>query len=121
MYGYKKGGRPKLNDSEKRSKRITLRYDQEEYDEIKSKLEDSRYRTLSDMLREIVINGRYVHQVENKTEIKLMMFLGKFSVNLNQIAKVLNSISNPTQIQLETIETLNKIFDILDNHIFDKK
>lgn len=82
------GGRPKKNLAQKKSYRITIKMDTQQYYSLKASSKSSNM-TMTECARELISNG-YVKERFSVEHLSLMRKLSGMANNLNQIAKQAN-------------------------------
>ena len=112
--------RPKKEKTYEKSNRVTVRFTDEEMKEIQEK-SDKLHLSVSEYIRERVnrgkINVHYATDPETDPRRKLAEEYHKIGINLNQIAKHLNSGGIASDQLLIDIEEYSKYKDL---HISDK-
>lgn len=120
-----KGGRKRLGDR-KRKHAITLRFNGEELEKVKSILQsynlDFRKRgTVGPFLRKLILNGKTTKEKSIPDGISNLSYqINKIGTNINQLVKVANyknmrspnsnlerEMKKTSELMLELIETIN--------------
>ena len=111
--GKNKGGRPRLDITEKRIKDVRLKLNLNEYNKLKDLLDNSNYTTYPDLIRDILFEKSIkVYKVDKSKEQAIHEF-SKAANNINQIAHKLNSNPNPKQLVLnkKDVQKLDLMLD----------
>lgn len=96
----------------KRTKRLTMRYTDTEYAAISSRAERAGM-TLSEYVRDMALSGK-VEVHENRHDFQTMDQLRRIGINLNQLTKVANATGDiPPSLQTLT----SKLTAFLDDFI----
>lgn len=117
-YAKKVGGRPKSES--KRSKRVTILFNEKEYCQLKKIVEKSGGIEVSTLIRTLLFENKIPLKYEDKNSKELVFQLTKIGNNINQIAYYFNvkKTLNPV-LTIKQINELNKIKELLEN-IFNK-
>lgn len=88
----KKGGRPESEIKRDRVKKIY--FTEEEFEKINDMFFDGDYRNINEMLRDIILNGKYEIISDNREErlqrMNLLDQVKRIGNNFNQLVKSLN-------------------------------
>ena len=120
--------RPKTSDTDKLDNLICIRLSGLEKKLLLQRCSKEGYRTISDFCRAKLVRKREIKKVEASTEFieatqKLDYELNKIGVNLNQVAKRLNThsvyqFSNADrQVLLQLLSELKNCFAVLQNYL----
>ncbi|ANI89242.1 hypothetical protein A9P82_08025 [Arachidicoccus ginsenosidimutans] len=92
--------------------RIETRIDEQKFLELQSKLKNSQYRSMSELLRDIVYYKKIVVVTHDKSLDKVMERLSAIrselhaiGVNINQITRYFNSEGSPTKKVYHSMQT----------------
>ena len=92
---FKKNGRPLSKEEDKRTARIEIRLTQKDKRKVKRLLKRSKYRSMSDMIREILLHEKFtVVEVDPTGSTKRLLLASRakaIGINFNQVVKMLNS------------------------------
>lgn len=103
--------RPKKQMQDARSERLNLRLQPDERAEVETRAV-ALGLTPSDYARRLVIGGRLASVVAAKADPSLVLAINRAGVNLNQIARTMNSGAG--HIPLDLADTLARINSLLD-------
>lgn len=120
--------RPKTSDTDKLDKLICIRLSRLEKKILLQRCSKEGYRTISDFCRAKLVRKREIKKVEASKEFieatqKMDYELNKIGVNLNQVAKRLNThqvyqFSNTDRkVFLQLLTELKNCFAILQNYL----
>lgn len=116
------------SDNEKKLRTIIVccRFKPEEYERLKKLYETTRYRSFSAFLRDLVLNPKLIidmlgdskqDMIDRGQKVKLDILrreMGYIGNNINQIAKMVNSLHFVSRAELEQIlSELKKINDLI--------
>lgn len=105
--------RPKKQQQEARSERLNLRLQPDERADIEARAVALGI-TPSDYARRLVIGGRLASVVAKKADPSLVLAINRAGVNLNQIARTMNSGAGHVPLDLaDTLERINRLLDRL--------
>ena len=88
---FRKGGRPKKSDLDKRALLISARVRPDELAAIEARAASSNYACMSDFVRDQALTGRVLVRQFNTLSAIDRHDLARIGSNLNQIARVLNT------------------------------
>jgi hypothetical protein len=118
--------RPRLTDKEKRNTSLIIRVSREEKTRIKSLTKNGKFGCISDLIRTRIFNSnkRVVSlDQEASTQIKRTDYeLNKIGVNLNQIAKKINThdvyqfSSDDRLVFKQVLQELRNCFSVLQKY-----
>lgn len=110
LYVKRLGGRPPIEEKEKRNKKKTICFTEREYEKLKTEAEKTRSRDFNAYLRARIMNKKITILTEDKNLSKLIFQLARIGTNINQIAHYLNinKEENPT-LNNEQIQILKNI------------
>ena len=96
----------------KYTRMVTIRLSEDEYNALYSKVEDSNYRNISAFIRDLIYkrNVKIVKGIKCRKE--LIAELHKIGINLNQIARYVNSIKS---VDEQVLSELQNIKNLLKN------
>ena len=109
--------RPETPEDKKLGEGIRIRLTQTEKNHLTERCRKEGYRTISDFGRAKLLRKREIKRIEASEEFaeimgKMDLELNKIGVNLNQIAKKLNTYLG-YQLDSEDKKTLNNSYEIL--------
>lgn len=98
---YNKGGRPKMNFSESRNRKVTVRFTEEEFQYL-SKFGDN----LSDVIRDVFIKTFKQKNIviNTKKDIRFIGAINSIGVNVNQITKKYNTTGGLSNLDIDKLE-----------------
>ena len=98
---YNKGGRPKMNVSESRNRKVTVRFTEEEFQYL-SKFGDN----LSDVIRDVFIKTFKQKNIviNTKKDIRFIGAINSIGVNVNQITKKYNATGGLSNLDIDKLE-----------------
>lgn len=109
----KKNGRPLLKEEDKKSEIIKVRVTKKEKKKVEKLLKKSNYRSISHMVREIVLEGRYkIVELDPEGSRKKMLLVSQakaIGINFNQVVKMLNSKNTSYFTKNEKEKLLNQV------------
>ena len=110
LYVKRLGGRPPIEEKEKRNKKKTICFTEREYEKLKTEAEKTRSRDFNAYLRARILDKKITILTEDKNLGELIFQLAKIGNNINQIAHYLNinKEENPT-LNNEQIQILKNI------------
>lgn len=110
LYVKRLGGRPTIEEKEKRNKKKTICFTEREYEKLKTEAEKTRSRDFNAYLRARILDKKITILTEDKNLGELIFQLAKIGNNINQIAHYLNinKEENPT-LNNEQIQILKNI------------
>lgn len=113
----RKGGarvaRPKKQMQDARTERLNLRLQPDERAEVETRAV-ALGLTPSDYARRLIIGGRLANVVTVKADPSLVLAINRAGVNLNQIARTMNSGAGHIPLDLaDTLERINRLLDRL--------
>lgn len=110
MYAKRLGGRPPIEEKEKRNKKKTICFTEREYEKLKTEAEKTRSKDFNAYLRARILDKKITILTEDKNLSKLIFQLARIGTNINQIAHYLNinKEENPT-LNNEQIQILKNI------------
>lgn len=114
----RKHGRKSLEETDKRSINLKIRLKQNEYNIIRERMTILGFKKLSSYMRKMLLPDVYENIIKVSKEDKLIYEINKMGVNINQIAKRINSnqMSNLTKEELfylKNIDTsLSKLLEL---------
>ncbi len=110
LYVKRLGGRPPIEEEEKRNKKKTICFTEREYEKLKTEAEKTRSRDFNAYLRARILDKKITILTEDKNLGELIFQLAKIGNNINQIAHYLNinKEENPT-LNNEQIQILKNI------------
>ena len=88
---------------------INVYLNQDEFDLMKVKVEQSNSKTMSDYIRQLIING-FTYEVDYSELHRYNFLLSNLTNNMNQIAHQANASGNATNADLK--EALNIMEDV---------
>ncbi len=111
--------RPETPENKKLGEGIRVRLTQKEKQLLTERCRKEGYRTISDFGRAKLLRKREIRKIEASKEFAELMSkmdfeLNKIGVNLNQIAKKLNTYLG-YQLDSEDKQTLNNSYEMLKN------
>ncbi len=111
--------RPETPEDKKLGEGIRIRLTQTEKNHLTERCRKEGYRTISDFGRAKLLRKREIRRIEASEEFAELMSkmdfeLNKIGVNLNQIAKKLNTYLG-YQLDSEDKRTLNNAYEVLKN------
>lgn len=114
MYAKRLGGRPPIEEKEKRNKKKTICFTEREYEKLKTEAEKTRSKDFNAYLRARILDKKITILTEDKNLSKLLFQLAKIGNNINQIAHFFNikKEENPS-MNNEQIIILNDIKSLL--------
>lgn len=109
--------RPEIPEDKKLGEGIRIRLTRKEKDLLIERCQKEGYRTLSDFGRAKLLRKREIRRIEASNEFADLMGrmdfeLNKIGINLNQIAKKLNTYLG-YQLDREDKQTLNNSYELL--------
>lgn len=98
---YNKGGRPKMNSSESRNRKVTVRFTEEEFQYL-SKFGDN----LSDVIRDVFIKTFKQKNIviNTKKDLRFIGAINSIGVNVNQITKKYNTTGGLSNLDIDKLE-----------------
>lgn len=109
----KKNGRPLLKEEDKKTEIIKVRVTKKEKKKVEKLLKKSNYRSISHMVREIVLEGRYkIVELDPEGSTKKMLLVSQakaIGINFNQVVKMLNSKNTSYFSKSEKQKLLNQV------------
>ena len=112
---YNRGGRPKINPTKNRNRKITVRFTEEEFQYL-SKFGDN----LSDVIRDVFIKTfRQKNIVINtKKDMRFIEAINRIGVNVNQITKKYNTTGGLSNLDIDKLEYfLEYLVSIIDDDL----
>jgi|TARA_R100000479_G_scaffold51000_3_gene23988 hypothetical protein len=110
---FKKNGRPLTKEEDKRTARIEIRLTQKDKRKVKRLLKRSKYRSMSDMIREILLYEKFTVVEVDPTGSTMRMLLASrakaIGINFNQVVKILNSRNIQSFTYKEREQLLNQV------------
>ncbi len=111
--------RPETPEDKKLVEGIRIRLTRSEKEHLRERCRKEGYRTISDFGRAKLLRKREIRKIEASKEFaelmgKMDFELNKIGVNLNQIAKKLNTYLG-YQLDSEDKRTLNNAYEVLKN------
>lgn len=98
---YNKGGRPKMDVSESRNRKVTVRFTEEEFQYL-SKFGDN----LSDVIRDVFIKTFKQKNIviNTKKDLRFIGAINSIGVNVNQITKKYNATGGLSNLDIDKLE-----------------
>ena len=98
--------RPRIDQTEQLSERVTLRFSPAEIAAVRSKAETAR-RSVSAFARAAILRGKVQVAMKAQADAALIAELKRIGVNLNQIARAVNA--NGGQVPPELVYVLDQL------------
>jgi hypothetical protein len=110
-----KPGRPPLADAEKLGSFTGIRWSDQERKILAAKVAEAGYPTVSAYVRAVALRAKLAQvRAINRADPELVLALNRIGVNLNQIAKIVNTgRATPHGMLDETLQRLNDELDRL--------
>jgi hypothetical protein len=116
--------RPKTKEYDKLDKRVLVRLTKLEQRLLVRRCKEEGYQNMSDFCRAKLVKRREIRKIEVSEEfVKMMDYdLNKIGVNLNQIAKSINSTqvyqfgASDREVFIQVSQELGNCFSILENY-----
>lgn len=115
------GGRSKLPETQRKKRKLQMHLNEPEYVKLGKLYQNSGRKTMSDFLRDIILNEKKAYNLTNKVELLrhldiLGKELGKIGNNINQIARYANiqikSGKTDTKTIIDFIGAMDKYMQI---------
>ena len=90
-----------------KTKKASIRFTDEEYKNIEAKTKKDNI-TVSEYIRRTAIRGYYTNKVKQSGILQILSSLNKIGINLNQIAKYVNTNKSIDKIVLSYLVAIEK-------------